>query len=71
MENETILYTVKETSELLHCNTAYVYDLVKRGLLPAIKLKSIRIRQTSLNEFLDKYSGYDLSDIENIKPLSF
>lgn len=73
MENNTntVLYTVKQTAEILHSNTAYVYDLIKHGLLPAIKLKSLRVRKSTLDEFLDKYDGYDLSDINNIKPLSF
>ena len=35
---EDILYTVSETAKLLKTNTNYVYELIKLGFLPALKL---------------------------------
>lgn len=35
-----MLYTVKEVSEILKVNVSYVYTLIKKQLLPAIKLGS-------------------------------
>lgn len=71
MDNNDTLYSVKDAARIMHCSNTFVYDLIKKGLLPALKLKSLRIRKESLDEFLEKYNGYDLSDINNVKPLSF
>ncbi|BAK97525.1 hypothetical protein OBV_03270 [Oscillibacter valericigenes Sjm18-20] len=69
-ENECVLYTVKEVSVLLHINTGFVYQLVKAGLLPALKLGSLKIRKTAIEDFLAKYEGYDLSELDNIRLLN-
>lgn len=68
MESD-VLYTVEEVSKQLKCNKSYVYSLIKTGLLKAIKLKSIRVRKEALRDFLEKYEGYDLSDLQRIEPL--
>lgn len=47
----------------------YVYELVKNGYLKAIKLKSLKIRNSELNRFMEEYDGKDLSDLDNIKDL--
>lgn len=47
----------------------YVYELVKKGYLKAIKLKSLKIRNSELNRFMEEYDGKDLSDLDNIKDL--
>lgn len=66
---EDILYTVSETAKLLKTNSNYVYNLIKKGLLPALKLGSFKIRRTSLIEFLAKYEGQDLTNLDNITNL--
>lgn len=66
---EDVLYTVAETAKLLKTNPNYVYELIKKGLLPALKLGSWKIRRTSLLEFLEKHEGQDLTDLNNIKDL--
>ena len=63
------LYTVKEVSILLRANPAFVYRLIDLGLLPALKLGSIRVRKDALDAFLRRYEGHDLSDPNNIKAL--
>ena len=60
------LYTVKEVSKVLKVNVHKVYDLIRAGLLPALKLGSIKIRRESLAEFLEKYDGMDLTDLNNV-----
>ena len=60
------LYTVKEVSQKLKVNIHKVYELVNAGLLPALKLGSIKVRKESLEEFLMKYDGKDLTDLKNI-----
>ena len=60
------LYTVKEAAKIMKVNVHRVYDLIRAGLLPALKLGSIKIRRESLEEFLRKYDGMDLTDLNNI-----
>ena len=64
--SEKLLYTVKEVSELLHTNPTYVYNLIKAGLLPVLKLGSYKVRKESLSKFLEDYEGKDLTDPNNI-----
>ena len=66
---EQIVYTVREVSVLLHINPAYVYRIINLGLLPALKLGSIRVRKDALDDFLRQYEGFDLSDPKEIKAL--
>lgn len=68
--NETMIYTVKEVAKLLHCSPNYVYELIEKGYLPAIKLGSVKILKKSLDSFLLENEGNDLSDIKNIKKLN-
>lgn len=67
---DKIVYTVKEVSEIIHTNPAYVYSLIKSGLLPALKLGSYKIRKSALLKFLNDNEGNDVTDPFNIKSLS-
>jgi len=69
--NEKILYTVKEVSELIHTNQAYVYALIKAGLLPVLKLGSYKIRRESLNKFLADYEGNDLTNPNSVAVINY
>lgn len=61
-----MLYTVKETAATLGVNVHLVYNLIRKGLLPAMKLGSLKIRKETLEEFVSTYEGKDLSDLDNI-----
>lgn len=63
------IYTVKETAEILKTNTNYVYDLIKRGMLPALKLGSYKIRKESLHKFLEEFENYDLTNLDEISKI--
>ncbi len=67
--NTKILYTVKEVSEIMKTNPAFVYSLINAGLLPALRLGSYKIRHEALMKFLDEHEGEDLRDPKNIRPL--
>ena len=69
-KEEKLLYTVKETAYVLGCNVHLVYNLVNKGLLPALKLGSLKIRKSSIEKFLDKYDGMDLTNLDNIVALN-
>ena len=70
IENKRIIYTVQEVASLLHSSPNYIYTLIEKGLLPALKLGSIKILKSSLEKFLVDNEGKDLSDIDNIKILN-
>lgn len=67
--NDRLIYTVQEVATILHSSPNYIYDLINKGYLPAIKLGSIKVIKTSLEKFLIQNEGNDLSDINNIKRL--
>lgn len=67
---ERVIYTVREVSQLLRTNISLIYRLIELGLLPALKLGSLRVRKEALTEFLQKYEGCDLSDPTHIKTLT-
>lgn len=64
-----MLYTVRETAEILKTNVEYVHKLRKAGLLPFLKLGCYKVREDSLKEFLATYEGMDLTDPFEIKKL--
>lgn len=68
-KTEPLVYTVREVSQALHTNIGYIYELIYLGLLPALKLGSLRVRKESLDKFLREHDGLDLSDPKNIKAL--
>jgi len=68
---EEVLYTVNEVSKLIKSNTDYVYQLIRAGLLPVLKLGNYKIRRTTLIEFLEKYEGKDLTNPSEIKDLDY
>ena len=65
-----VLYTVKEVAELLKTNVDYVHKLRKAGILPFIKLGQYKVRKQSLELFLERYEGKDLTDPFNVKELN-
>ena len=67
---EDMLYTVNEVAEILKTNVDYVYRLQRTGLLRFLKIGRLKCRRATLEEFIAKYDGMDITDPENIKPLS-
>lgn len=46
------LLTVKQVSEMLQTNPAFVYKLIDAGRLRAIWLRSLKVREEELERFL-------------------
>ena len=67
--NDRLIYTVQEVARLLHSSPNYIYELINKGYLPAIKLGSMKVLKSSLEKFLIVNEGNDLSDLDNIKKL--
>ena len=68
--SEQLIYTVQEVAKMLHSSPNYIYSLIDKGFLPAIKLGSIKILKSTLEKFLIENEGNDLSDINNIKKIN-
>ncbi len=64
---EEMLYTVNEVAKILKTNVNYVYDLRKAGLLRFMKLGSLKCRRSTLETFLEKNDGKDLTNPYDIK----
>lgn len=67
MSEIELVYTVSEVSKILKVNKNSIYELIGSGILKSIKFNSYKVTAKSLNDFLDKYDGYDLSDLTDIK----
>ena len=55
-----MLLTVREVAKELRVNTNMAYRLINAGLLPSIKIGSIKGRPEALKEFLITYEGEDI-----------
>jgi len=64
---EDMLYTVKEVAAILKTNVNYVYQLQRAGLLRFMKLGSLKCRKSTLEAFLAKYDGCDITDPFNVQ----
>ena len=68
MEN-MLIYSVKEVAKILHTSHNYVYSLIEKGYLPAIKLGSVKVLKSSLENFLKENEGKDFSNLSNVDNL--
>lgn len=66
-----MLYTVKEVSQILKCNTDYVHKLRRSGLLKFMKLGSFKVRKAELERFLADSEGKDLTNPDNVTDLEY
>ena len=67
--SDVLIYTVQEVAKILYSSPNYIYSLIDKGYLPAIKLGSIKILKSTLEKFLLENEGKDLSNINNIKKI--
>lgn len=65
--NKKILLSVREVATILGCSVSYAYDLIEHGFIPHIKLRTIKVRPSAIDEFLEKYENHDLSDLNNVR----
>lgn len=64
---EDMLYTVPEVAKILKTNVDYVYSLQKSGLLKFMKIGRLKCRKSTLEAFLARFDGLDVTDPFNIK----
>ena len=46
------LYTVTEVAKLLKVNRNFVYDLIRKGELEAVKIGSIKVRKDAIERYI-------------------
>lgn len=66
---EDMLYTVPEVAAILKTNVDYVYKLQKAGLIKFMKIGRLKCRKKALDDFLEKFDGFDISDPSNPVPI--
>ena len=66
---EEMLYTVPEVAQILKTNVDQVYKLQKAGLLRFMKIGRLKCRKSTLEQFLEKYDGCDISDPFNVQKI--
>ena len=67
--SDVLIYTVQEVAKILHSSPNYIYSLIDKGYLPAIKLDRKKILKSTLEKFLLENEGKDLSNINDIKKI--
>lgn len=70
LNQEQMVYTVKEVASILKTNIDYVHSLRKAGLLPFLKLGQYKVRRQALIDFLCKFEGYDLTNPFCVKEIN-
>lgn len=66
---EDMLYTVPEVARILKTNVDYVYKLQRAGLIRFMKIGRLKCRKSTLEAFLEKYDGHDISDPFNVQKM--
>lgn len=59
---DEILFTVKETAEILKINVPYVHKLRRAGHLRFMKLGTFKVRKAEIERFLESCEGMDYTD---------
>jgi excisionase family DNA binding protein len=67
--NDTMIYTVQEVAKIIHTSPNYVYKLIEKGYLPAIKLGSVKVLKNTLEQFLIENQGKDFTNLDSISKL--
>lgn len=67
--NDTMIYTVQEVAKIIHTSPNYVYKLIEKCYLPAIKLGSVKVLKNTLEQFLIENQGKDFTNLDSISKL--
>ena len=68
MSNE-LLYTTAEVAKMLKTKPEQIYKLMNAGLLPYMVIGRRKVRASTLEEFLQRYEGFDITDPNNIQKI--
>ncbi len=59
------LYSIEGALEHLDITKNKLYDLVRHGYIRCMKCDSIKISSTEIDGFIEKWTGWDLTDLAN------
>ena len=63
------LLTVEEVAQVIKCSKNTVYELLKKGFMDYLVLGRWKVRRRTLEQFHEKYDGYDISDLDKPKKI--
>ena len=55
-----VLYTVPEVAKQIKCSRGDTYALIKKGHIPALKIGSLKVRKSALDDFLKRMEGHEI-----------
>lgn len=58
------LYTISEAAEVLRMSGDSVREYIRKGLLPCLKLKRMKIRGEDLEAFINKYPTMTADELQ-------
>ncbi|NBI08094.1 helix-turn-helix domain-containing protein [Senegalia massiliensis] len=68
---DDLLFTVPQVAAILKVNNNKVYALFRAGMLTPLKLGRYKVSRSELIAFVESYKGKDLSDLSNVKSISW
>jgi excisionase family DNA binding protein len=60
---------VPEVAAILKTNVDYVYKLQRAGLIRFMKIGRYKCRKSTLEQFLERFDGCDISDPFNVQKI--
>lgn len=66
---EDYLMSVAEAAKRLDVDKHYVYSLIKQQFITPIRFRTLKISNSEINNFIEKYKGKNLADLNNVKDL--
>ena len=58
------LYNIAEVANVLRTNKNFVYDEIRKGRIPVLKMGSYKVRGTDLENYISKYPAEEMIDEE-------
>lgn len=66
MEKNKVLFTVAEVGKMFGIGKPKVYELIRNDYLPALNLGGLKIKKSTIDEFLATYENCDFTDMKNV-----
>lgn len=65
MERNKVLFTVADVGKMFGIGKPKVYELIRCGYLPALNLGGLKIKKSTIDDFLSRYENCDFTDMKN------
>ncbi|WP_053985035.1 hypothetical protein [Niameybacter massiliensis] len=64
------LYSIDGALGELEITRNKLYALIRHGYITCIKCDTLKIPETEIDNFIEKWTGWDLTDLDNPKKLN-